>query len=216
MRDLRTLTTLLLAGGALSLPSTALALPWDVDMVDSPARRGYSCWEQGKDEDGNFYCKRGMQPLPEGVVAQEHILSPSALKTPEIPKDDMAAWRALSNPLGSGPEVLKKGERMFGIYCTPCHGVPNADGKIEHLGTVAQPNRMPGVVALTGDDGVLKARNDGQVYRAIRVGNAIMPSYGWAMTDDEMWSIVSYARTLDQGAYVPPPPPPADDEEAEE
>ena len=217
MPDLR--HPLLIAGLALALPSTALALPWDVDMVDSPAARGYACWEEGKDEQGNHYCKRGMQPLPEGVVAQQHILSPSALKTPELPKDDQSAWTALQNPLESSPQVLAKGERMFQIYCTPCHGVPDSDGKIEHLGTVAQPGRMPGVVALTGDDGVLKARTDGQVYRAIRVGNAIMPAYNWAMTDDEMWSIVTYSRTLDQGAYVPPKPPepePADDEEEAE
>lgn len=198
---------------ATALPSTALALPWDVDMVDSPAKRGYACWEHGEDEDGNRVCLRGMQPLPEGVVSQQNILSPSALKTPEIPKEDMDAWTALTNPLSTSPEVLARGEQMFKVYCTPCHGHPDEQGRIEYLGTVAQPGRMAGVIALTGDGGVLKARTDGQVYRAIRMGNAIMPSYSWAMTDDEMWSIVTYARTLDNGAYIPPPPPKTDDDE---
>jgi mono/diheme cytochrome c family protein len=154
-----------------------------------------------------------MQPLPEGVVSQPNILSPSALKTPEYDKMDMEAWTSLQNPLSSTPEVLARGERMFQVYCTPCHGIPDAQGKIEHLGTVAQPGRFPGVVGLTGEAGILKARNDGSVYRTIRVGNALMPSYSWAMTDDEMWSIVNYVRTLDNGAYQPPPPPtPADEE----
>jgi len=214
MSSLRPVVTGALAAGLLA-PLPAFALPWDVDMVDSPARRGYSCWEYTTDDDGNRICKRGMQPLPEGVVSQANILSPSALKTPEIDKNDMAAWTALANPMPSSPEVLARGERMFEVYCTPCHGVPDADGKIEHLGTVAQPGRMAGVIGLTGEQGVLQARTDGQVYRAIRMGNAIMPSYNWAMTDDEMWSIVTYSRTLDNGAYVPPPPPASDEEEAD-
>jgi mono/diheme cytochrome c family protein len=195
-------------------PVAALALPWDVDMVDSPARRAYSCWEYTKDDEGNRVCVRGMQPLPEGVVAQSNILSPSAMMTPEIDKANAAAWSELINPIRRSPETLAKGERMFNIYCTPCHGTPNADGKIEHLGTVAQPGRMAGVIGLTGDSGILQSRNDGQVYRAIRVGNAIMPSYGWAMTDEEMWSVVHYTRTLDNGAYRPPTP--AANEEAQQ
>ena len=197
----------------LAAPTAAFALPWDVDMVDSPARRGYSCWEYTTDEEGNRVCKRGMQPLPEGVVSQPNLLSPSAQKTPEIDKMDMDAWSALENPMAATPEVLARGERMFRVYCTPCHGIPDAQGRIENLGTVAQPGRMPGVVGLTGSNGILQSRTDGLVYRTIRVGNAIMPSYGWAMTDDEMWSIVTYTRTLDNGAYKPPPPPPAEEVE---
>jgi mono/diheme cytochrome c family protein len=89
---------------------------------------------------------------------------------------------------------------MYNIYCSPCHG----DGV--NLGTVAQPGRYPGVVALAGDNGILKARNDGWVYLTIRNGGAIMPNYGWAMSDTEMWSIVDYVRTMPKSQFVPPKP----------
>lgn len=209
-------TTLLRASaatilGGLLVSTAAIALPWDIDMADSQAVRGYECWEYGVNEDGERTCLRGMQPLPDGVVSQQHPLSPTAQKTAVLDKMDMAAWVALENPLEPTPKVLKTGETMFKTYCTPCHGMPDADGKIENLGTVAQPGRMPGVVALVGEGGVLPARTDGQVYRAVRMGNAIMPAYNWAMSDDEMWSIVAYSRTLDNAAYVPPEPPPAEE-----
>lgn len=203
------------AGGVL-VSTAALALPWDVDMVDSQFVRGYECWEYEITEDGERQCVRGMQPLPQGVVSQPNMFSPAAAQTMGHDKMDIAAWTAMENPLdASSPEVQAKGEKMFRIYCTPCHGAPNADGVIENLGTVAQPGRMAGVVMLSGEGGVLQSRTDGQVYRAIRMGNAIMPPYNWAMNDDEMWSVVAYARTLDNGAYKPPPAP-SEDEEADQ
>ena len=210
--------THLLRAGALAalglLSSTsAMALPWDIDMVDSQAVRGYECWEYVVNEDGERVCVRAMQPLPDGVVSQEHPFSPTPFKTLAPAKNDIAAWTALQNPLQPTPQVLATGEKMFRTYCAPCHGVPDDNGVIANLGTVAQPGRMAGVVALSGEGGVLAARTDGQVYRAIRMGNAIMPAYNWAMSDDEMWSIVHYSRTLENGVYIPPEPEPSDTDE---
>jgi len=212
-----------LLGGVL-VSTAAVALPWDVDMVDSQAVRGYECWQyevrEVPDGDGTKkerVCVRGMQPLPEGVISQAHPHSPTAYKTIAYDKMDMDAWKALENPLdlqepAVKAQVLSQGETMFKTYCTPCHGMPDENGVIENLGTVAQPGRFAGVVMLSGDGGVLKARTDGQVYRAIRMGNAIMPAYNWAMSDDEMWSIVAYSRTLEDSTYIPPEPEPAEDD----
>lgn len=161
----------------------AIALPWDIDMADSQSVKAY---------------ERPMKAPPEGVVAQDHVLTPKGFApnfdrfTPE--------GQALANPYPADATHLALGEKMYGIYCTPCHG----DG--EKLGPVAEPGRFPGVVPLSGNGGVLKARTDGWVYLTIRNGGAIMPYYGWAMNDREMWSIVHYVRTLPNGAYVPPQP----------
>ena len=201
-------------GGALLVSTAAVALPWDTDLADQQFVRGYECWEYGQNEAGETVCVRSMEALPEGVVSQANILSPTPYKTDALDKMDMTGWAAVQNPLSPSPEVLAKGEVMFRTYCTPCHGAPDAKGHIEALGTVAQPGRMAGVAMLSGDTGVLSARTDGQVYRVIRLGNAIMPSYSWAMSDDEMWSIVHYTRKLENGAYVPPPAPEPTEEEA--
>jgi len=204
--------------GGLAVSTVAVAFPWDIDMADSQAVRGYECWEYTVNEEGERVCIRAMQPLPEGVVSQEHPFSPTPFKTVAPDKMDIQAWTAMDNPLEPTPEVLATGETMFRTYCAPCHGVPDDKGVVANLGTVAQPGRMAGVVALAGDGGVLASRTDGQVYRAIRMGNAIMPAYNWAMSDDEMWAIVHYSRTLENGQYIPPEPEPADDggEEAPE
>ena len=166
--------------GALAASTVAFGLPWDVDMADSQAKDGYTFEMQG---------------LPDGVVAQPSIYTPR----PQVANYERGTpeGNALMNPY---PKNLDGGERMYNIYCSPCHG----DGV--NLGTVAQPGRYPGVVALAGDNGILKARNDGWVYLTIRNGGAIMPNYGWAMSDTEMWSIVDYVRTMPKSQFVPPKP----------
>ena len=90
---------------------------------------------------------------------------------------------------------------MYNIYCTPCHG----DG--ETVGPVGEPGRFPGVVSLAGAAGVAKLRTDGWIYLTIRNGGAIMPYYGWAMSDDEIWATVHYIRTMPNSQYIPPAPP---------
>ena len=107
--------------------------------------------------------------------------------------------QALVSPYPSDDAQLALGEQMFGIYCTPCHGV---DGV--HLGPVAAPGRLPGVVPLAGPAGVAHLRTDGWIYLTIRNGGAVMPTYGWAMSDKEMWSVVAYVRTLENAAAPAP------------
>jgi mono/diheme cytochrome c family protein len=67
---------------------------------------------------------------------------------------------------------------------------------------------LPGVVPLAGTAGVARLRTDGWIYLTIRNGGAVMPSYGWAMSDEEMWAVVAHVRTLANGAYAPPAPTP--------
>lgn len=181
---------LALVAAGLLVSTGAFGLPWDVDMADSQSVKGY---------------EQPMRPLPEGVVAQDSVLTPLGF-TPNFTRGTPEG-EALKAPFAASEDVLETGERMFGIYCTPCHG----DGV--ELGPVAAPGRFPGVLKLGGPSGILKARSDGYLYLTVRNGGAIMPYYGWAMSDEEMWSLVHYLRTLPEGAYVPPAPPAAEESE---
>jgi mono/diheme cytochrome c family protein len=176
--------------GATVLASTAaFGLPWDIDMADGQAKKAYS---------------RQMQDIPDGAIAQPNIQTPVGWTANFERTSDEG--QALTAPFAYTDATLETGERMYGIYCTPCHG----DG--ENLGPVAAPGRFPGVIPLSGPAGVAKMRSDGWIYLTIRNGGAVMPSYGWAMHDAEMWSIVQYVRTLPGAEYIPPAPAEADEE----
>lgn len=173
-----------LAVVALGASSVALGLPWDIDMADGQAKKAYA---------------RDMNGLPAEVVAQASPLSPMPFV--QNHKRGSAEGEALVNPLPADAATLARGKAMYNVYCTPCHG---ADGI--NLGAVAQPGRLPGVVPLAGPAGVAKFRSDGWIYLTIRNGGAVMPSYGWAMSEDEIWSTVAYTRTLSDAKFVPPTP----------
>src|SRR3954471_14603714 len=93
------------AVAGLGLSSVALGLPWDVDMANGQQRKGYSF---------------DMQPLPDGVVAQPAITSPKGFAQNYVKGTPEA--EALTNPFPSNDATVATGKKMFGTYCTPCHG----------------------------------------------------------------------------------------------
>jgi mono/diheme cytochrome c family protein len=181
-----------IAGLGLLASSTALAFPWDIDMVDAYFYRGYE-W--------------AMMKLPEGVVSQDLYVANADRMTP--------AGQALTNPNGLPTEAtIKHGERMFGVYCATCHGAEGKGGaEVMRNDPTKGINRYPvPAPMLSGTGNVSQSRTDGYIYLTIRNGAAVMPGYNQAMYDHEMWSIVSYIRTLEGAAYVPPAPPPTEGE----
>lgn len=164
----------------LGISAAAYALPWDVDMADSQAVKGY----EGVNPDVDWR----LRELPEGVVRQENLLTPGQVArnydrlTPE--------GQALRAPFAFDDASLARGEKMYQIYCTPCHG----DGEV--LGPVARTDRIAVVVPVKS--GAVQSRSDGYLYLTIRNGGALMPGYGWAMDDTEMWSLVHYLRELNR------------------
>src|SRR5262245_33664818 len=164
--DLRRAAPWVVAAGILSVSTVAIGLPWDIDMADTQIVKAYE--------------ERMYGPV-EGTVAQPNLLTPEPQVTDFVRTS--AEGPALPSPYPADDHELALGGRMFGIYCSPCHGVDGVN-----LGPVAQPGRLPGVVPLGGAAGVAHLRTDGWIYLTIRNGGAVMPSYGWAMSDEEMWA----------------------------
>jgi len=177
MAELRTFAAVGLALAGLAAATPAHALPWDIDMVDAYFERGYE-WN--------------MMTVPDGAVSQNRWAPNGNRMTPE--------GQAMSNPYPVNDAFLEKGEQMFGIYCQTCHGVEGKGGAPVADTKAGKRYPVPPSV-LSGAGAVSSLRSDGYLYLTIRNGGAIMPAYGQAMDDDEMWAIVSYIRTLDGAAY---------------
>jgi len=199
-----------LVGGLVS--SAALALPWDLDMVDSQNVKAY---------------ERLMAPLPDGVNPQPNLLSPKsyvwvgdqiAMRDPNHSQIDPEV-ATMHAPFPDSDAARETGGKMYGIYCTPCHG----DGTT--LGPLAADGKFPkGIIpVLTGPNGRLHTKTDGWIYYTIRNGSfagaklvpgvvantQFMPPYGYMMTETEQWSLVYYLRTLPGSTYDIAPPAPA-------
>ena len=180
------LRIIVVMGACAAISSTAFGLPWDVDMADGQATKAYA---------------EEMSPPAPGTVAQPHPLTargsglaPDGSLVPNVERGTPEG-EALSNPYSSNLEL---GETMYGAYCTPCHG----DGQV--LGPVATRG-YPAVAILSGPSGRSKDRSDGWLYLTIRNGGGLMPSYGGAMSDQEVWSVVEYLRSMPNSEYTPTP-----------
>lgn len=156
----------------------AAAAPWDIDMVDAYFYRGYE-WK--------------MMTPPEGAVSINRWVANADRLTPE--------GQALTSPYAAD---LASGERMFNVYCATCHGAKGLGGApvADNSSGKRYPIMPP---RMSGEGASSKLRTDGFIYLTIRNGGAIMPAYGSALNDDEMWSIVAYIRSLPGGAYEGPP-----------
>ncbi len=172
---------------------------WFVDMYDGEFVRAY---------------EQPMSALPEGVVSQNRYAANFDRTTD--------AGKSLTNPyVGPGVDmdaVIDQGEWNFQTYCAPCHNT-NAmgGGAVNDMSDGKKRFPVP-APALAGDASIINAAgySQGYVYLTIRNGAAIMKGYSWAMTDEEMWSVTEYLKTLDGVNYGAPPAPEAADEAAME
>ena len=95
------------------------------------------------------------------------------------------------NPLGSDPAAAAAGRTTYDQTCASCHGPAGRGDR--------GPALDAGAFARGGDDGAL--------FHTIRTGvpGSQMPAFP-RLTDDQVWQIVSYIRTLERRRPAPAPP----------
>ena len=170
--------------GAL-LASTAWAFPWDIDMNDAEFLRAFE-WEMWDTPEGAVSINRYREGCEPTCADPTEVL-------PEWNRDALGGT-VQKNPLASSPEVLAQGERLFSVYCQTCHGVDGAGGA--PVTDSDKGKRYPAVPLLSGATSTVGYRADGWLFLTVRNGGINMPSYSYAMDDEEMWSVVTYLRTL--------------------
>lgn len=127
------------------------------------------------------------------IVAGERVFTMPAGLVPRggeltIPREarDLAAKQP--NPIAPSPASIAVGRERFLVFCAPCHGEGGKGNGPVAARFIPPPD-------LT-NAGLQKVRTDGYWHSYIRVGGAIMPSYGEALSSEEAWHVVNYLRTL--------------------
>lgn len=84
--------------------------------------------------------------------------------------------------------LLKRGQKRFEIYCTPCHGrTGTGQGIVIKKGFLAPQSYHIDR---------LRKIEDGYLFDVISNGIRNMPSYGYQVPVDDRWAIVAYVRAL--------------------
>lgn len=97
-------------------------------------------------------------------------------------------------PLPVTMTLLERGRMQFDIICAACHG-PAGDGN-----TVAarfMERRPPSLTEIR-----VRLLPDGRLYKVIRDGYGVMPSYGTHLDVTDRWAVVAYVRALERSRHA--------------
>ena len=94
----------------------------------------------------------------------------------------------LKSPVTPTPEVLKRGTSIFESRCRPCHG-PEGKGN----GPLSDPAH-PAADLTAGAKADWPA--DGVLFYRVWNGKRPMPAFKSEMSQDEVWTVLEYVKTL--------------------
>ena len=170
----------LLMCAALAVPAALQALPWNDDMKDQPSVKS----------------QESEVELPVGSVPSDGGELDGPADLPELVRARLKAGEQLSDPLPADDADDKRGAEKYETYCLVCHGSAGAGD-----GSVGQKyNPQPMDLTLP----YVQNQPDGQIYYTITHGGVVMPSYRFALSQEDRWRIVRYLRTglLEEAAQV--------------
>ncbi len=148
------------------------------DMADQPKNRPLSpspFFDDGRSE----------RPLLENTVARGSIADDELF----VPKESNTF------PLQLTPELLKRGQERYKIFCTPCHGLQgDGNGMVSMRGMKHPPSYH---------DPRLRQVPNGYIYDVITNGFGGMLGYSAQIPPADRWAIVAYVRALQLSRNVP-------------
>ncbi len=147
------------------------------DMADQPKNRPLSpspFFDDGRSE----------RPLLENTVARGSLAD-----------DELFPKESNAFPLPLTPELLKRGQERYKIFCTPCHGLQgDGNGMVSMRGMKHPPSYH---------DARLRQVPNGYIYDVITNGFGGMLGYSAQIPAADRWAIVAFVRALQLSRNVP-------------
>ncbi len=129
----------------------------------------------------------GDQPKDE----QPHSLTPAA-----GPTVDTTPWLT-KNPVDMTDAMLHRGQTMFGVYCSVCHGMDgNGNGLVNQRAQLILAATWTPPSNLHDPTLYQDAYPDGKLFSTISNGIRKMPGYRAQIRVEDRWAIVAYVRAL--------------------
>ena len=146
---------------------------------------------------------RADRPVIPGTVARGEIIAddhyvhgfPRAGNKPEF-------FAGYPKQVQVNEHLLKRGQLLYGIYCSPCHGLDGyGQGPVNRRALELSEPRW--VQAASLHDGPIKQRPEGHLYNTINIGIRNMPGYGAQINAHDRWAVVAYVRALQLSQDAP-------------
>jgi mono/diheme cytochrome c family protein len=99
-----------------------------------------------------------------------------------------ANFKTMKNPVAVGDASTKAGQALYTKNCASCHGKAGLGDGVK----ARSLKDFPGDFSKAAFQG----RTDGELFYMSKIGRGEMPKYEGKLTDDELWNIVNFMRTL--------------------
>lgn len=140
-----------------------------------------------------FGDSRSARPLIEGTVAQGHLrLDTHLYEGLELVDGDYRS--AQTYPFEITPEDLERGQEMYNIHCSVCHGLSgHGNGMVVQRGYKQAPSYHRDV---------LRKAPPGYFYGVIMNGYGQMMPYYHQIPVEDRWRIIAYIKTLQRSQFA--------------
>ena len=139
---------------------------------------------------------RSNRPPVEGTVAIGYLKEDTLFNTGV----QNGQWIGKS-PVEITPDLLRRGQQRFNIYCAPCHDRTGQGAGIVPKKAIWIPTNLM--------EDRIKEMPDGEIFSVISNGRRTMHGYKYQIVEQDRWAVVSYVRALQRStvgtvADVPP------------
>jgi mono/diheme cytochrome c family protein len=99
-----------------------------------------------------------------------------------------ANFKTMKNPVALGDASTKAGQVLYTKNCASCHGKAGLGDGVK----ARSLKDFPGDFSKAD----FQKQSDGDLFYKTKSGRAEMPKYEGKLSDDDIWNIVNYMRTL--------------------
>jgi len=174
-----------------------------------------SCWWEAGDNDPgieyapDMYYSKGYEPMTQYSDSSKYRYNPyyMTMREPvrgtvaigqleyQYPLENTAegyAASAANHYMGTlSVADQQEGVRLFGIYCSPCHGMEgNGDGPVASKQAALKPSWG------SYNSKTVSGLSTGTIYHVITYGKNNMGSYAYALTPKERWCVAAYVKRM--------------------
>jgi mono/diheme cytochrome c family protein len=99
-----------------------------------------------------------------------------------------ANFKTMKNPVATGDASTKAGQALYTKNCASCHGKAGLGDGVK----ARSLKQFPGDFSKAD----YQKQSDGDQFYKTKFGRDEMPKYDGKLSDDDIWNIVNYMRTL--------------------
>lgn len=92
------------------------------------------------------------------------------------------------NPVAPNSTSIETGKKIYITSCSPCHGQEGKGNGIVALNLKPQP--------ADHTRKIFQKQKDGEIFYKISTGRNAMPAFQHTISENELWCVVNFVRTL--------------------